>query len=178
MTSQALISKIHCTILGNQKKIVRSMFNNKDNLASAVNRTNLFIAGNSTSTGVEEDMSADSCQQPQLHNTPSAAYEKLDDEEKEKARTIVYLMDHFSISLDGYHELAQVEKSLPRVHLVESCSKFMDSQWDVKRTPGTSPGAELPLKLLLEKEIQQHVSTVYIHKAGVKTSLTRYIYGV
>ena len=34
----------------------------------------------------------------------------------------------------------------------------MDSQWDIRRTPGTSPGAELPLKLLLEKEIQQHVS--------------------
>ena len=116
MTSQALISKIVC-FWAIRKKIVSSVFNNNDNLASAV------ITGTSTSTGVDEDMSADSCQQPQLNNTPSAVYEKLDDEEKEKLCTIVYLMDHFSISLDGYHELAQVEKSLPRVHLVKSCSK-------------------------------------------------------
>ena len=111
-----------------------SMYNKNDNLASAVNRTNPFFVGTGISTGVDEDMSADSCQQPQLHNTPSAAYEKLDDEEKERVRTIVYLMDHFSISLHGYHELAQVEKSLPRAHLVESCITFMDSQWDIRKS--------------------------------------------
>lgn len=67
MTSQALISKIVC-FWAIRKKIVSSVFNNNDNLASAV------ITGTSTSTGVDEDMSADSCQQLQLHNTPSAVY--------------------------------------------------------------------------------------------------------
>ena len=73
-------------------------------------------------------------------------------------------MDRFSISLEGYHELTQVDKSLPRTHLVETCTKLMDSQWDIKRTPGTAQGAELPLKLLLEKEIRQHVggSSTYV----------------
>ncbi|KAJ7383407.1 hypothetical protein OS493_028083 [Desmophyllum pertusum] len=99
----------------------------------------------------------DSDQQPQPPNTPGDAYKRLDEDEKLKVRTIVYIMDRFSISLQGYHELTQVDKSLPRTHLLETCTKLMDSQWDIKRTPGTSQGAELPLKLLLEKEIRQHL---------------------
>ena len=85
-------------------------------------------------------------------------YKRLEEEEKQKVRTLLYIMDRFSISLQGYHELSQVENSLPRTHLIETCAKQMDSQWEIKRTPGVAPGAELPLKLLLEKEIQQHVS--------------------
>ena len=107
--------------------------------------TDLFITGNGIGVDEEKAKTTD-------------AYERLEEEEKEKVRTIVYIMDHFSISLQGYHELSQVEKSLPRTHLVETCTKLVDSQWDIKRTPGTAQGAELPLKLLLEKEIKQHVS--------------------
>ena len=68
---------------------------------------------------------------------------------------------YLSITEEGNnsYELTQVNKSLPRTHLIETCAKQMDSQWDAKRIPGTAPGAKLPLKLLLEKEIRQHVST-------------------
>ena len=61
-------------------------------------------------------------------------------------------MDRFSISLEGYHELTQVEKSLPRTYLIESYTKVLDSKWEVTRT-GDAPGAELPLKLLLEQVV-------------------------
>ena len=104
---------------------------------------NLFIAGNGTCMD-EEDGTTD-------------PYKRLEEEEKQKVRTLLYIMDRFSISLQGYHELSQVETSLPRTHLIETCAKQMDSQWEIKRTPGSVPGAELPLKLLLEKEIRQHV---------------------
>ena len=67
-------------------------------------------------------------------------------------------MDRFLISLEGYHELSQVDKSLPRTHLIESCTKAMDQKWGIKRTPGTAQCAELPFKVLLEKEIREHVS--------------------
>ena len=72
-------------------------------------------------------------------------------------------MDRFSISLEGYHELTQVEKSLPRTHQIESFAKRLDSQWNVTRTPGEAEGAELPLKLLLEHEIRQCVSSTVCH---------------
>ena len=80
-------------------------------------------------------------------------YKRLEEEEKQKVRTLLYIMDRFSISIQGYHELSHVETSLPRTLLIETCPKQMDSQWEIKRTPGSAPGAELPLKLLLEKEI-------------------------
>ena len=92
----------------------------------------------------------------------NSSYERLDEEEKEKVRTILYIMDRFSISFEGYHELSQVDKSLPRTHLLESCTKAMDKKWDIKRTPGTAQGAELPFKVLLEKEIREQVSNPWI----------------
>lgn len=62
-------------------------------------------------------------------------------------------MDRFSISLEGYHELTQVEKNLPRTYLIESYTKVLDSKCEVTRTPGDALGAELPLKLLLEQVV-------------------------
>ena len=47
-------------------------------------------------------------------------------------------MDRFSISLQGYHELSQVDPSLPRAHLIEGCAKNVDSQWNITKTPGLS----------------------------------------
>ena len=86
------------------------------------------------------------------------SYETLEAEEKEKIRTILFIMDRFSISLQGYHELTQVDPSLPQTHLIEGCAKNLDSQWNITKTPGPCTGAELPVRFLLEKEIQRHVS--------------------
>ena len=73
-------------------------------------------------------------------------------------KAILYIMDKFSISQEAYHELTQRESSLPRSYLVKACQQSLDEQWDVKKTPGECPGAELPFKLLLEKELKAHVS--------------------
>lgn len=87
----------------------------------------------------------------------TTSYENLDEEEKEKVKMILYIMDRFSISLDGYHELTQTQPELPRTHIIESCAKTLDSKWKVTRTPGVAQGTELPLKLLLEEEIRKHL---------------------
>jgi len=88
----------------------------------------------------------------------SKTYATLDEEEKDKIKSILFIMDRFSISLEGYHELTQSQQALPRTYLVESCAKELDSKWKVTRTPGAAQGAELPLRLLLEEKIRQHVS--------------------
>ena len=93
---------------------------------------------------------------PGQHSQP---YASLDEEETEKIKAILFIMDRFSISLEAYHELTQVQKSLPRTHHIESFAKVLDSQWGVKRTPGEAEGAELPLKFLLQHEIRQCVSS-------------------
>lgn len=87
-------------------------------------------------------------------------YQGLSEDEKDKIKSILYIMDPFSVSVEAYHELSQTESSLPRTHVLENCAKALDGKWDVKRTPGQAPGAELPFKLLLEKEIREYVSTV------------------
>lgn len=81
-------------------------------------------------------------------------------EEKDKIKTVLYIMDKFSVSHEAYHELSQHNPSLPRSYLVEACQKSLDSKWEITRTPGECPGAELPFKLLLEKELRAHVSRV------------------
>ena len=91
-------------------------------------------------------------------NQPSC-YASLNEEETQNIRAILFIMDRFSISLEGYHELAQVEKSLPRTHLIEKYAKTLDSHWDIRRTPGAGEGAELPFQLLLQHEIQKQVSS-------------------
>lgn len=87
------------------------------------------------------------------------SYHNLSEEEKDKVKSILFIMDKFSVSLQAYHELTQQEQTLPRSYLVEACQQSLDDKWDVTRTPGECPGAELPFKVLLEKELRKYVST-------------------
>ena len=105
------------------------------------------------------------------------AYESLLEEEKEKIRTILYFMDRFSLSLKRYHELTQVEKALPRTHLMESCARTQDRKWNVQRTPGRAQGAELPFKRLLEKEVGNFVSFMSLINLFIHATENTVTYG-
>ena len=67
------------------------------------------------------------------------------------------------------------QNSLPRTYLVKACQQSLDEEWDMKKTPGECPGAELPFKLLLGKELKTHVS-ITITLLMVKCNLNIYIY--
>ena len=81
-------------------------------------------------------------------------------EEEQHVRQIVYILNKFSVSMEAYHEIVQISSALPRSYLVEGCQKELDKDTasTVTRTPGPSPGAELPLKPLLEAQVRKHVS--------------------
>ena len=87
---------------------------------------------------------------------------KLPEEEKEKVKSVLFIMNKFSVSLRAYSGLAQEFKELPLPYLVEGHQKEIDKDWSeqMTRTPGTHPGAELPFKELLSHEIAKHVSSV------------------
>lgn len=88
-------------------------------------------------------------------------YTNLPEDEKMKVKCILYILDKFAVSLESYHEVQQfAQEELPKMYLVEECQKDLNSEWDVKRTPGQAPGAELPIGLLIKKEIKNHVSVV------------------
>ena len=79
-------------------------------------------------------------------------------------------MDRFSISGKACHELSQLEHSLPRTHLIESCAKVLDANWTVTRTPGASEGAELPFEVLLRNEISNYVSYINVYYSSCLAS--------
>lgn len=89
-----------------------------------------------------------------------SSYDKLPEQEKEKVKTVLFILNKFSVSLRAYTGLAQEFKELPRPYVVEGHQKDIDKQWSdqITRTPGTHPGAELPFKKLLSHEIAKHVS--------------------
>ena len=51
--------------------------------------------------------------------------------------------------------------NLPRTYLAEGCQASLDRQWDVKRTPGSQPGAELPFRELLQQQLKRHVCLTF-----------------
>lgn len=69
-------------------------------------------------------------------------------------------MEKFSVSQEAYHELTQQESNLPRSYLFEACQQSLDDEWNTK-TLGVCPGAELPFKDLLEKELRKQMSKSY-----------------
>lgn len=77
-------------------------------------------------------------------------------------------MDKFSVSIQAHHELSQQEPALPRSYLVEACQQSLDDKWDVTRTPGECPGAEISFKVLLENELRKYVSTKMLHKFNLE----------
>lgn len=67
-------------------------------------------------------------------------------------------MDKFSISWEAYHEQTQQDQTLPRSSLEEECQATVDSRWNIRKTAGDQPGAELPFYDLLKQQIEEHVS--------------------
>ena len=57
------------------------------------------------------------------------SYHNLPEEDKEKVKSILFIMDKFSVSLQAYHELAQQEQTLPRSYLIEACQQSLDDKW-------------------------------------------------
>ena len=89
-------------------------------------------------------------------------YSKLSDEEKEKVKKIVYILDRFGVSNEAYHEFTQLEDndSMTRSYLVEECQAEMNKHIRAKisRTPGPHQGAEMSFPELLKKELSKNVS--------------------
>ena len=96
-------------------------------------------------------------------------YKSLQQDEQQTVRQIAYILKRFSVSLEAYHELAQLSSELARSYLVEGCQKVLDEDTAtaVTRTPGSSPGAELPLKPLLQAKVKQHVCKTKCNKNSV-----------
>lgn len=64
--------------------------------------------------------------------------------------TKLVILFPYTANATSSSEEGEVDQSRPSYEmLLESCSKSLDSEWEIKRTPGQAHGAELPLKILL-----------------------------
>ncbi|XP_078347604.1 uncharacterized protein LOC144632757 [Oculina patagonica] len=133
---------------------------------NAEKETTIISEENSESQGNQQEQ-ADSCKAKKLQS-----YDRLPEEDKQKIKSILYIMDKFSVSQEAYHELTQHDRSLPRSYLVKGCQQSLDDVWKVTRTPGECPGAELPFKELLEIELRKQLSKSSADETTVKVKIS------
>ncbi|CAB3978408.1 Hypothetical predicted protein [Paramuricea clavata] len=70
-------------------------------------------------------------------------YKDLSEEEKQKVKNILFILDKFCIGDASYHELTMLYDGLPRSYLIKQCKDEINKLSHIVRTPGTAPGAQL-----------------------------------
>ena len=82
------------------------------------------------------------------------------EEEKEKVKKLVYILDRFGVSIQAYHEITQLEGNdvMARSYVIEECQADLNESVTPSRTPGQCPGAEMHFPALLEEQVMKHVS--------------------
>ena len=87
-------------------------------------------------------------------------YQDLPEEEKDKIKQILFIMDKFSIGEAAYHELTMtaVGEELPRSYLIRQCKEPLNEISRIERTPGKEEGAQFKFCDELCNTIRNHVS--------------------
>ena len=86
-------------------------------------------------------------------------YKDLPEEEKQKVRNILFILDKFCIGEAAYHELTMVspDSDLPRSYLIKQCKEDLKSICHITRTPGSAQGAQIDFIKELQSVIQKKV---------------------
>lgn len=95
----------------------------------------------------------------QYNNGKKAAYQFLSEEDKDKVRNVVYIMDKFCVSDAAYHEFSMTNnEGLPRSYLIKQCRQDLNKVYSISRTPGEWPGAQLSFTDELNHQLSKQVS--------------------
>ena len=65
----------------------------------------------------------------------------------------LYVKDKFGISDQAYHELAMVNKDLPRMYALKMEAKELDSESQIWSTPGEAIGVQQSLRVRLKRRL-------------------------
>jgi myosin heavy subunit len=99
----------------------------------------------------------------QYNNEKRSAYQFLSEEDKDKVRNVVYIMDKFCVSDAAYHEFSMTNNDgLPRSYLIKQCRQDLNKVYSISRTPGEWPGAQLSFKDELNHQLSKQVSFLII----------------
>ena len=95
----------------------------------------------------------------QYNDAKKCAYHSLTEEDKDKVKNVVYIMDKFCVSDVAYHELSMTdEEGLPRSYLIKQCRHHLNKVYSISRTPGEWPGAQLNFKNELNHQLSKQVN--------------------
>ena len=66
----------------------------------------------------------------------------------------LYIKEKHNISNKAYHELAMVNKAMPRSCALTKCARELDTHSEIRQTPGKAQGVQQSLKMRLKTRIQ------------------------
>ena len=106
-----------------------------------------------TSSGKKFKISLFESMQPQQSNEPECSHESDD----MKIKQILFLLDKFSVGDAFYHELTQINHSLPRSYKVKQTRQQLNNSVEINRIPGYED-VYRPFEKTLAEELSRLVS--------------------
>ena len=107
----------------------------------------------------------------QYNGSQKSAYQFLSDEDKDRVKIVVYIMDKFCVSDAAYHEFSMIDQEgIVQSYLIKQCKHALNRLYTITRTPVEWPGAQLSFTAELKHQISKQVSTrlhidhLYAHK--------------
>ena len=92
-------------------------------------------------------------------NTTRSAYQLLSENDQDKIKNVLYIMDKFCVSDAAYHEFTMTDhEGLPRSYLIKQCRHNLNQFYHISRTPGEWPGAQLTFKDELHHQLSKKVN--------------------
>ena len=76
----------------------------------------------------------------------NSSFDKLPDEEKEKVKHLLFILDSFSISDGAYHDLTLQNDKMITSYLIKQCRDQLNSMCTISTTPGEASGAQMSVR--------------------------------
>ena len=99
------------------------------------------------------------------------SFKDLSEEEKDKLKSVLFVLDKFCIGDAAYHELTMCSggEDLPRSFLIKQCKDDLNKLCHITRTPGVAPGAQLDFAAELESVLKKQVTTKCVIPKNIHT---------
>jgi hypothetical protein len=81
-----------------------------------------------------------------LLSKQNSSFDKLPDEEKEKVKHLLFILDLFGISDGAYHELTLQSDNMIKSYLIKQCRYQLNSMCTISTTPREVPGAQMNVR--------------------------------
>lgn len=92
-------------------------------------------------------------------SSPQTQFSKLNEDNKARVESILYLLDKFGVGDELLHELSMTIDGLPKSYLIKQCRSELNKNCIITSTPGKAPGAQHHFKQLLTDQVKQMVCT-------------------